>query len=160
MLAATNFIEGGNFTSSDNSGGFASSGLVGWLSKYSVKKKYELVVWPVLQASAGCKVELKNSSTYRCSVFTVTSNEKAGSRGQRLSHRCPSFLVPFPACESYWASSEWGPDEWWLCPGGEGDRDEEQRSEFKMTGVYPPQIWISLVSILSVIASVFKKACM
>lgn len=80
------------------------------------------------------------------------SDGKLGSRGQRLSHHCPSALIPFPACESYWASSEWGLGGRWLCPGGEGDGDEEQRSKFL------PPTSPSLMSIISVITPVCKLA--
>lgn len=106
VLAATNFIEGGNFTSSDNSGGLASSGLVGWLWSEQSVKIYDSY-WLQTAASA----EMWNCKTVPHIVLLQLqpqslSDGKAMSRGQRLSHRCPSSLVPFPACESYWASSE------------------------------------------------------
>lgn len=51
------------------------------------------------------------------------------SEGSRLSHRCRSSSAPSPACESYWASSGWGPGGRWPCPeeqikvtGGQTDR--------------------------------------
>lgn len=122
VFAATNFMVGGNFTSSGCSGALASSGLVGlllswWGNGEEKKNKTRLASVSVRMVSRQIKamqfIEMGDWSSAR--LWKLPEEE---DNWCEWPHRCRSFSAPSPACGSYWGSSEWGRGGRWLCPEG------------------------------------------